>query len=82
MTFELRNILVIETQNSYKRIVGLTLQGFSSFLSYKTLAYPTRSVLPSRVVIASIDRIKGPFDPIKNEYIEKYLIWEICRSRL
>ncbi|XP_054810304.1 uncharacterized protein LOC129311858 [Prosopis cineraria] len=54
----------------------LIFKGFSSSLSYRTSPDPTKSILPSRAVIKSIDRIKGPFDPNNIEYLEKGLTWE------
>ncbi|CAK7326818.1 unnamed protein product [Dovyalis caffra] len=60
----------------------LIFKGFSSCLSYGTSSDPSRSVLPARAVIKSIDRIKGPFDPSNIEYLEKDLTWEAFKSRL
>ncbi|KDP38122.1 hypothetical protein JCGZ_04765 [Jatropha curcas] len=60
----------------------LIFKGFSSCLSYKTSPDPSRSVLPARAVIKSIDRIKGPFDPSNIEYLEKGLTWEAFKTRL
>ncbi|KAK7310132.1 hypothetical protein RJT34_07429 [Clitoria ternatea] len=54
----------------------LIFKGFSSCLSYSTSPDPTRSVLPARAVIMSIDRIKGPFDPANIEYLQKGVTWE------
>lgn len=60
----------------------LIFKGFSSCLSYGTSPDPSRSVLPARAVIKSIDRIKGPFNPSNIEYLEKDLTWEAFKSRL
>ncbi|XP_058108334.1 uncharacterized protein LOC131251579 [Magnolia sinica] len=60
----------------------LIFKGFSSCLSDKTSADPSKSVLPARAVITSIDRIRGPFDPSNIEYLEKGLTWEAFKSRL
>ncbi|XP_022985163.1 uncharacterized protein LOC111483247 [Cucurbita maxima] len=54
----------------------LVFKGFSSCLSYATSSDPSRSVLPARATIQSIDRIKGPFDPSNIEYIQKGVTWE------
>ncbi|KAK4261806.1 hypothetical protein QN277_004756 [Acacia crassicarpa] len=54
----------------------LIFKGFSSCLSYGTSPDPTKSVLPARAVIKSIDRIKGPFDPNNIEYLEKAITWQ------
>ncbi|KAD7480538.1 hypothetical protein E3N88_03674 [Mikania micrantha] len=51
----------------------LVFKGFSSSLSSGTCFDPTRSILPARAVIQSIDRVKGPFDPSNIDYIEKNL---------
>ncbi|XWS69398.1 hypothetical protein CRYUN_Cryun04dG0175700 [Craigia yunnanensis] len=60
----------------------LIFKGFSSCLSYGTSPDPSRSVIPARAVIKSIDRIKGPFDPSNIEYIEKGLKWDYFKTRL
>ncbi|KAL9454151.1 hypothetical protein AB3S75_009701 [Citrus x aurantiifolia] len=60
----------------------LVFKGFSSSLSHGTSPDPSKSVLPARAVIKSIDRIKGPFDPSNIEYIEKDLQWEAFKGRL
>ncbi|RWR76241.1 hypothetical protein CKAN_00467400 [Cinnamomum micranthum f. kanehirae] len=60
----------------------MVFKGFSSALSYRTSPDPSRSVLPARAVIKSIDRIKGPFDPSNIEYLEKDLAWEVFKKRL
>ncbi|KAJ9708541.1 hypothetical protein PVL29_000534 [Vitis rotundifolia] len=60
----------------------LIFKGFSSCLSYRTSPDPSKSILPARAVIKSIDRIKGPFNPSNIEYIEKGLAWDAFKSRL
>ncbi|KAK9276147.1 hypothetical protein L1049_005678 [Liquidambar formosana] len=46
----------------------LIFKGFSSCLSYGTSPDPSKSILPARAVIKSIDRIRGPFNPSNIEY--------------
>ncbi|KAF5189043.1 hypothetical protein FRX31_021370 [Thalictrum thalictroides] len=60
----------------------LVFKGFSSCLSYSTSSDPSKSILPARAVITSIDRIIGPFDPTNIEYIEKSLTWDTFKTRL
>ncbi|KAK6931649.1 hypothetical protein RJ641_003442 [Dillenia turbinata] len=60
----------------------LIFRGFSSCLSYGTSPDPSKSILPARAVIKSIDRIKGPFDPSNIEYLEKGLTVEAFKSRI
>ncbi|XP_074279213.1 uncharacterized protein LOC141604668 [Silene latifolia] len=60
----------------------LIFKGYSSCLSYRTSPDLSKSVLPQRAVIKSIDRIRGPFDPTNIDYIEKGLTWESFRSRI
>ncbi|KAI3902510.1 hypothetical protein MKW92_014580 [Papaver armeniacum] len=60
----------------------LIFKGFSSCLSYSTSPDPSRSILPERAVIKSIDIIKGPFDPSNIEYTEKGLTLEVFQRRL
>lgn len=57
-------------------------QGFSSNLSGGTAADPSRSVLPERAIIQSVDVVKGPFDPNNIEYLEKGVEWDDFKSRL
>ncbi|XP_057445535.1 uncharacterized protein LOC130737722 [Lotus japonicus] len=60
----------------------LIFKGFSSCLSYSTSPDPTRSILPARAVIMSIDRIKGPFDPANIVYLQKDVPWEEFKTNL
>eukprot|EP01018_Ginkgo_biloba_P006117 Gb_38543 [translate_table: standard] len=54
----------------------LVFKGFSSSLMRETSPDPSKPVLPSRAIIKSIDRIRGPFNPSKIDYIQKDLSWE------
>ncbi|XP_076919875.1 uncharacterized protein LOC143580826 [Bidens hawaiensis] len=58
----------------------LVFKGFSSSLSSGTSFDPTKSILPARAVIQSIDRVKGPFDPSNIDYIEKNLQVEAFKT--
>ncbi|XP_071703644.1 uncharacterized protein [Rutidosis leptorrhynchoides] len=58
----------------------LIFKGFSSSLSSGTSPDPTKSILPARAVIKSIDRVKGPFDPSNIDYIEKDLTVEAFKE--
>ncbi|KAK1439380.1 hypothetical protein QVD17_05197 [Tagetes erecta] len=58
----------------------LIFKGFSSSLSSGTCFDPTKSILPARAVIQSIDRVKGPFDPSNIDYIEKNLQIEAFKT--
>eukprot|EP00262_Sarcandra_glabra_P018526 TRINITY_DN6680_c0_g1_i1.p1 TRINITY_DN6680_c0_g1~~TRINITY_DN6680_c0_g1_i1.p1 ORF type:complete len:172 (-),score=40.21 TRINITY_DN6680_c0_g1_i1:338-853(-) len=60
----------------------LIFKGISSSLSNRTAPSLSRSVLPARAIIKSIDRIKGPFDPSNIEYLEKDLAWEAFKVRI
>ncbi|KAF3320540.1 hypothetical protein FCM35_KLT15236 [Carex littledalei] len=60
----------------------LIFKGFSSCLTATTVTDPSKSVLPARAVIQSIDVIKGPFDPTNIEYLEKGLTWDAFKTRL
>ncbi|XP_072991997.1 uncharacterized protein [Typha latifolia] len=73
--------LVQATVDSEEEMV-LIFKGFSSCLRSRTASDPSRSVLPARAMIKSIDVIKGPFDPNNIEYLEQGLAWEAFRSRL
>ncbi|KAF2305627.1 hypothetical protein GH714_007122 [Hevea brasiliensis] len=73
--------LLVQAVVDEQEVEVLIFKGFSSSLSYETSPDPSRSVLPARAVIKSIDRIKGPFDPSNVEYIEKGLTWESFKTR-
>ncbi|KAK3003057.1 hypothetical protein RJ639_018939 [Escallonia herrerae] len=74
--------LLVSALVDEEEVEVLIFKGFSSSLSYRTSPDPSRSILPARAVIKSIDRIKGPFDPSNIEYLERGLTLEIFRSRL
>ncbi|OMO60714.1 hypothetical protein CCACVL1_23937 [Corchorus capsularis] len=74
--------LLIHAIVDEQEVEVLIFKGFSSNLTCGTSPDPSRSVIPARAVIKSIDRIKGPFDPSNIEYIEKGLEWESFKTRL
>ncbi|KAK1263920.1 hypothetical protein QJS04_geneDACA012000 [Acorus gramineus] len=74
-------LLVRATVDGHEAQV-LVFKGFSSSLSGRTSYDPSRSVLPGRAIIKSIDVIRGPFDHSNIEYLEKDLTWEAFQSRL
>ncbi|MBA0872982.1 hypothetical protein Goshw_024702 [Gossypium schwendimanii] len=74
--------LIVHALVDEQEVEVLIFKGFSSCLSYGTSPDPSKSVIPKRAVINSIDRIKGPFDPSNIQYIEKGLDWESFKSRL
>uniref|UniRef100_A0A803MTK1 DUF7734 domain-containing protein n=1 Tax=Chenopodium quinoa TaxID=63459 RepID=A0A803MTK1_CHEQI len=73
--------LLVTAMVDDQQVEVLIFKGFSSCLSYGTSPDPSKSVLPQRARIMSIDRIKGPFNPNNIEYIEKGLTWETFKSR-
>ncbi|XP_022863035.1 uncharacterized protein LOC111383190 [Olea europaea var. sylvestris] len=75
-------VLLVKAMVDGEEAEVLVFKGFSSCLSYKTTADPSRSVIPARAVIKTIDRIKGPFDPSNIQFIEKGLTWEAFKNRL
>ncbi|XP_062150188.1 uncharacterized protein LOC133858736 [Alnus glutinosa] len=74
--------LIVDAVVDEEEVQVLIFKGFSSSLSYRTSPDPSRSILPARAVIKSIDRIKGPFDPSNIEYIQKGLTWEAFKTSL
>ncbi|KAJ0037611.1 hypothetical protein Pint_22419 [Pistacia integerrima] len=74
--------LLVKALVDEQEVEVLIFRGFSSSLSGRTSPDPSRSVVPARAVIKSIDRIKGPFDPSNVEYIEKDIQWEAFKPRL
>ncbi|KAG4401897.1 hypothetical protein GLYMA_02G085800v4 [Glycine max] len=76
------DVLIFKKDVSQQKFDCNTFQGFSSCLSYSTSPDPTRSILPARAVIVSIDRIKGPFNPANIEYLQKGVTWEEFKTNL
>ncbi|XP_041013623.1 uncharacterized protein LOC121256898 [Juglans microcarpa x Juglans regia] len=74
--------LIVHAMVDEEEVEVLIFKGFSSCLSGRTPPDPSRSVLPARAVIKSIDIIKGPFDPSNTEYIRKGLTWEAFKTSL
>ncbi|XP_050891389.1 uncharacterized protein LOC127096896 [Lathyrus oleraceus] len=74
--------LIVHALVDQNEVEVLIFKGFSSSLSYSTSPDPTRSILPARAVIKSIDRIKGPFDPANIEYLQKDVPWEEFKTKL
>ncbi|XP_019461518.1 PREDICTED: uncharacterized protein LOC109360830 [Lupinus angustifolius] len=72
--------LLVHALVDHEEVDVLIFKGFSSCLSYSTSPDPTRSILPARAVIKSIDRIKGPFNPANIEYLHKGVAWEDFRT--
>ncbi|PIN15920.1 hypothetical protein CDL12_11437 [Handroanthus impetiginosus] len=75
-------VLLVQAMVGEEQVEVVIFKGFSSCLSYRTSSDPSRSVLPARAVIKSIDRVKGPFDPSDIQYIEKGLTFDELKSRL
>ncbi|KAL2347789.1 hypothetical protein Fmac_001789 [Flemingia macrophylla] len=74
--------LLVHALVDQEEVDVLIFKGFSSCLSYSTISDPTRSILPARAVIMSIDRIRGPFDPANIEYLQKGVTWEEFKKNL
>ncbi|KAK7308657.1 hypothetical protein VNO77_42277 [Canavalia gladiata] len=74
--------LLVHALVDQQEVDVIIFKGFSSCLSYSTSPDPTRSILPARAVIMSIDRIKGPFDPSNIEYLQKGVTWEEFKTNL
>ncbi|KAJ1418374.1 hypothetical protein SESBI_15874 [Sesbania bispinosa] len=74
--------LLVHALVDQEEVDVLIFKGFSSCLSYSTSPDPTRSILPARAVIKSIDRIKGPFDPANIEYLQKDIPWQEFKTNL
>ncbi|PON81814.1 hypothetical protein TorRG33x02_224250 [Trema orientale] len=74
--------LLVQAMVDGQDVEVLIFKGFSSCLSYRTSPDPSKSILPARAVIKSIDRVKGPFDPSNIEYLQKGLSWEEFKTSL
>ncbi|KAK1387525.1 Two-component response regulator ARR2-like [Heracleum sosnowskyi] len=74
--------LVVKAEVDEQEVEILIFKGFSSSLSHSTSPDPSRSILPARAKIKSIDRIKGPFNPSNIEYIEKGISLEAFRGAM
>ncbi|KAH6773923.1 hypothetical protein C2S51_012327 [Perilla frutescens var. frutescens] len=75
-------ILFVQAMADEEQVEVLIFKGFSSCLNYRTSSNPSRSVLPAKAVIMSIDRARGPFDPSNIQYIERGLTFDDFKSRL
>ena len=77
-----QEVLLVEAtvDGDFDQIV--VFRGFSSSLVKPTAFDPEVPVLPSHSVITRIDRLKGPYRPDSNQYIEKGLSLEEFVSRL
>ncbi|WOH15878.1 hypothetical protein DCAR_0935424 [Daucus carota subsp. sativus] len=73
--------LLVKAEVDEQDVQILVFKGFSSSLSHSTNPDPSRSILPARAKIKSIDRIKGPFNPSNIEYIDKGLSLETFKSQ-
>ncbi|XP_014520391.1 uncharacterized protein LOC106777331 [Vigna radiata var. radiata] len=73
--------LLVHALVDQEEVELLIFKGFSSCLSYSTSPDPTRSIVPARAVIVSIDRVKGPFDPSNIEYLQKGVTWEGFKTK-
>ncbi|KAG2377160.1 hypothetical protein LR48_Vigan06g156500 [Vigna angularis] len=73
--------LLVHALVDQEEVELLIFKGFSSCLSYSTSPDPTRSIVPARAVIVSIDRVKGPFDPSNIEYLQKGVTWEEFKTK-
>ncbi|XP_061994557.1 uncharacterized protein LOC133712470 isoform X1 [Rosa rugosa] len=74
--------LIVHAMVDDQPVEVLVFKGFSSCLSYRTSPDPSKSILPARAVIESIDRVRGPFDPSNIEYLQKDLSWKVFKSNL
>ncbi|EXB32325.1 hypothetical protein L484_005529 [Morus notabilis] len=68
--------LLVKAEVDAQEVELLIFKGFSSSLSYGTSPDPSKSILPARAVIKTVDIVKGPFDPSNIEYLQKGLSWE------
>ena len=77
-----QEVLLVEAtiDGEFDQIV--VFKGFSSSLVRPTAFDPEVPVLPSHSIITRIDRLKGPYRPNSNHYIEKGLSLEQFASRL
>ncbi|KAK9935413.1 hypothetical protein M0R45_022516 [Rubus argutus] len=74
--------LIVHAMVDDQPVEVLIFKGFSSCLSYRTSPDPSKSIIPARAVIKSIDRVRGPFDPSNIEYLQRHLSWEVFKSTL
>ncbi|KAM7254850.1 hypothetical protein ACFE04_020091 [Oxalis oulophora] len=74
--------LIVKALLDDEQVEVLIFKGMSSNLTYGTLPDPSKSIIPARAIITSIDRIRGPFNPSDIEYIEKGISWDAFKGRL
>ncbi|KAG6407608.1 hypothetical protein SASPL_130604 [Salvia splendens] len=75
-------ILLVQAMVDDEQVEVLIYKGFSSCLNYGTSSDPSRSVLPAKARVRSIDRARGPFDPSNIEYIERAIPFPQFQTRL
>jgi hypothetical protein len=75
-------VLMVNAQINGEDDYVVVFRGFSSSLVKPTAADPEVPVLPAEAVIASIDRLQGPYTPDNPQYIEPAIAWPEFRDRL
>jgi hypothetical protein len=68
--------LLVSAQIGEEADQVMIFKGFSSSLSRSTAYDPDVPVLPPDAAIISIDRLVGPYNPARPQYIQQGLSWE------
>ncbi|XP_057777606.1 uncharacterized protein LOC130996096 [Salvia miltiorrhiza] len=75
-------VLLVQAMVDEEQVEVLIYKGFSSCLNYGTSSNPSRSVLPAKAMVKSIDRARGPLNPSNIQYIERGLTFHQFKTRL
>ncbi|MGD1858355.1 MAG: hypothetical protein ACFB0E_00090 [Leptolyngbyaceae cyanobacterium] len=75
-------VLMVTAQVNGEEDYVVVFRGFSSSLVNPTAADPEVPVLSEEAVIATIDRLQGPYTPDNPRYIEQNIAWGEFSDRL
>jgi len=77
-----QEVLMVNAQVNGEDDYVVVFRGFSSSLVNPTAADPDIPILPQEAVIATIDRLEGPYTPDNPQYLEQNIPWSEFRDRL
>ncbi|MEM9119606.1 MAG: hypothetical protein AAGD09_17245 [Cyanobacteria bacterium P01_F01_bin.56] len=77
-----QEVLMVNAQVNGEEDYIVIFRGFSSSLVKPTAADPEVPVLSEAAVIATIDRLQGPYTPDNPQYLEQNIPWPAFSDRL
>ncbi|MEM8603527.1 MAG: hypothetical protein AAGF24_06790 [Cyanobacteria bacterium P01_H01_bin.121] len=69
-------VLLVQVEQTGARDEVMVFRGFSSSLSQATAFNPDVPVIQAGARILGIDRLRGPYNPDKPEYLQQGMTWE------